>query len=228
MMKRLLFLAFHLVALIAATAQSRVTITITPKAQTTTASKDSFEVVLKSTIKNTATTTKTFVWNRIYQQITPNWTAAICDKNACYTTQVSTNSFALNAGEEGNLDVHLYPNNIVGAAIVNVVVTEKDSSANTFTGRYGFNLPVAVADLKNTYPDISVYPNPTPQYFALKDDQKHVSEVVIFDVKGKGVAVFNTANGNFFSVAHLPAGTYFAAMSNEKNEVLKIVQIQKQ
>ena len=94
-MKRLLFLAFHLVALIAATAQSRVTITITPKAQTTTASKDSFEVVLKSTIKNTATTTKTFVWNRIYQQITPNWTAAICDKNACYTTQVSQKSICL-------------------------------------------------------------------------------------------------------------------------------------
>ena len=227
MMKKLLFLAFYFVTTTFATAQSSVTVTITPKAQTRTASKDSFEVVLYSKLKNTATKTKTFTWTKILQQITPGWTAAICDKNACYTTVVNTMSIDLTAGEESNLDVHVYPNNLVGAAIVNVAVTEKDSSANTFTGRYGFNLPVAVEDLKNVHPEISIFPNPTPQYFALKDDQNLVSEVVVFDVSGKGVAVFKTSNGNQFSVAHLAAGTYFVALSNAKNEVLKVVQMVK-
>jgi predicted transcriptional regulator len=208
-------------------AQTSNSLSLTPMTQTRTASKDSFEVVLKSMLKNNTSRSKTIVWTRIYQTITATWTAAICDKNACWATRVSTESFTLAAGESSNVDVHVYPNNTVGSAIVNVVLTDQDSATVSVVGRYGFNLPVAVSDLKNAYPDIQIFPNPTPQYFSIKDDQNHVFEAAVFDETGKQVAVFKNPNHQQLSIEGLAAGSYFVSLFNQKNEVLKVVPLVK-
>jgi hypothetical protein len=208
-------------------AQTVSTLKLTPAAQSTTVSKDSFEVVLKSTLKNTSTKPKTIIWTRVYQTISPNWTAAVCDKNACWATRVNTETFTLAAGEESNLDVHLYPNGVTGSAIVNVVIADKDSANVSIVGRYGFNLAVATQDLKNTYPDIQIYPNPTPQYFSIKDEENKVFEAVVFDELGRQLKVFKKPNNSELSISELKAGNYFIGLFNQKNEVMKMVLLVK-
>jgi Secretion system C-terminal sorting domain len=208
-------------------AQTVSTLRLTPSAQSRTVNKDSFEAVLKSTLKNTSTKTKTIVWTRVVQTITPTWTSAVCDKNACWATRVSTESVTLAAGEETNMDVHLYPNGVTGSAIINVVIADKDSATVSIVGRYGFNLPVATQDLKNAFPDIQIYPNPTPQYFTIKDDQNRVFEAVVFDNSGKQLKVFKNPNNSELSIADLTAGNYFIGLFNQKNEVMKMVLLVK-
>jgi hypothetical protein len=208
-------------------AQTSSTLKLTPAAQTRTASKDSFEAVLKAFIKNTSTKPKTIVWTRVVQTISATWTSAICDKNACWASRVNTESFTLAAGEESNLDVHCYPNGVVGAAIINVVAVDQDSANVSVTGRFGFNLPVATADLKNAFPEIQIYPNPTPEFFTVKDAENLVTEAAIFDALGRQVKVFKNPNSSPLSISELSSGNYFISLFNQKNEVMKVVSLVK-
>jgi Secretion system C-terminal sorting domain len=200
---------------------------LTPAAQTRTASKDSFEVVLKSVLKNTSTKPKTIVWTRVVQTISATWTSAICDKNTCWASRVNTETFTLAAGEESNLDVHCYPNGVVGSAIINVVATDQDSVSVSVIGRFGFNLPVATADLKNVFPEIQIYPNPTSAFFTIKDVENRVSEAVIFDDLGRQIKVFKNPNNSPLSISELSSGNYFISLFNQKNEVMKVVSLVK-
>jgi hypothetical protein len=227
MKKITLLLLINALFLSFVTAQTSSTLKLTPAAQTRTVSKDSFEAVLKATIKNTSTKLKTIVWTRTVQTITANWTTAICDKNTCWASRINSETFTLAAGEESNLDVHCYPNGVAGAAIVNVVATDQDSATVSVIGRFGFNLPVATVDLKNAFPDIQIYPNPTPQYFTIKDDQNRVSEVAIFDDLGRQIKVFRNPNNSPLSISELASGNYFISLFNQKNEVMKVVSLVK-
>jgi Secretion system C-terminal sorting domain len=94
-------------------------------------------------------------------------------------------------------------------------------------GPYGFNLPVATQDLKNTFPDIQIYPNPTPQYFTIKEAENRVFEAVVFDNMGKQLKVFKNPNNRELSIADLMAGNYFIGLFNQKNEVMKVVSLVK-
>jgi hypothetical protein len=227
MKKSLLFtLLFAAIAQISM-AQTVSTLKLTPMNQSIAANKDSFEVVLRSTLKNTSSKPKTIVWTRIYQSITTGWTTSICDKNACYAARIGTQTLVLAAGEESNIDVHLYPSSIAGAAIVNVVIADQDSAAVTITGRYGFNLAVGTNDYKNAYPDIQVYPNRTPQYFTIKDTENRVFEAVIFDVFGREIRSFKNPINQELNVENLSAGSYFVSLFNQKNELLKVVPLAK-
>jgi hypothetical protein len=208
-------------------AQNTISLRLTPMAQTTTVNKDSFEVVLKAKLRNVSPRQKTVVWTRSYEQISNGWESAICDKNACWARRVETQPLVLAAGEESNLDVHLYPNNVNGAAIVRVRVVDQDSAANTVTGRYGFNLPVAVKETADAYPNIIIYPNPTPQYFWVKDAQNLVAEAVVFDVNGREIAHFAN-NGQQMPIGQLAAGSYFVGLFDAKNGLLKVVRLVKQ
>jgi Secretion system C-terminal sorting domain len=227
MKKSVIFLLFSIAIFSVSVAQTVTTLKLTPMAQTTIANKDSFDVVLKSVLKNTSAKPKTIVWTRIFQTITSTWTVSICDKNTCWATRVNTETFTLAAGEESNIDVHLYPNATVGSAIVNVVLTDRDSSAVSLIGRYGFNLPVATQDSRNAYPDIKIYPNRTPQYFTIKDVENRVFEAAIFDNTGKQVSVFKNPTNQLLSVSDLAAGHYFVGLFNQKNEVMKVVALVK-
>jgi hypothetical protein len=221
MKKITLLLLLNTLFLSISMAQTSSTLKLTPAAQTRTASKDSFEAVLKATIKNTSTKPKTIVWTRAVQTITATWTSAICDKNACWASRVNTETFTLAAGEESNLDVHCYPNGVTGAA------TDQDSATVSVIGRFGFNLPVATVDLKNAYPEIQIYPNPTPHHFTIKDAENRVTEAAIFDDLGRQIKVFKNPNNSPLSITELTSGNYFISLFNQKNEVIKVVYLVK-
>jgi Secretion system C-terminal sorting domain len=207
-------------------AQNRISLSLTPSAQTRTASKDSFEVVLKAKIKNNSPRQKTVTWTRTHEQITMGWASAVCDKNACWATRVDTQPLILAAGEESNLDAHVYPNGINGGAIVRIRVVDNDSAANNVTGRYGFNLAVSVKESANAYPDISIYPNPSPQYFLIKDDRQLVSDISIFTVAGNEIMHLPYQNAPI-SVANLANGAYFVTLFDAKGQALKVLKLVK-
>ena len=91
-------------------------------------------------MKNTSSEKKVLRWVRIVDNISTGWQSAICDKNACWVTTLDTMTLELEAGEESNMDVHVYPNGVNGEAKIFVKIEEIANDTNSVTGTYLFNL----------------------------------------------------------------------------------------
>ncbi|MDP4601011.1 MAG: T9SS type A sorting domain-containing protein, partial [Polaribacter sp.] len=65
---------------------------------------------------------------------------------------------------------------------------------------------------------LQLYPNPTSSTFSLS---KEVQKVSVFDITGKQVKQFSTANikNNFFSVTDLNSGIYFVRIQESSNNI---------
>src|SRR6056297_3223848 len=123
---------------------------------------DETDVVAYSHITNEAAFSRTYTWVRNVIEITPGWTSAVCDTNQCYLSFVSTQEFTLPAGATGNLDVHVYPDGIEGAAIIEVYVVDNGDASNNITGTYLFNQPLSTPERLTER--IKVFPNPTVDF----------------------------------------------------------------
>lgn len=176
-----------------------------------------WEAVAYSIVKNEADETKTFVWNRNVIAITDGWESAVCDINHCYGWGVNNEVFELAAGQEGALDVHVYPFNIEGGAVVQVTVSEQGNWDNTITGEYYFNESVSVAERLDER--IRLFPNPADDFVYI-DQAGKVAQFELYDLTGKQVVNKTTNGSNEISVSHLPTGTYVARMFDLNGERL--------
>jgi hypothetical protein len=184
-----------------------------------------FEVVAYSTVTNESSFNVTYEWTRNEIEITEEWSSAICDKNQCYLSWVSSQEFSLAPGEEGTLDVHVYPNDAEGAAIIEVEVTDVTNPDNTDTGLYLFNNTLnTVERLSNA---ISVYPNPAFNDLFL-ENPSNVELVEFYDIRGK-LHLSAQVNGNMsIDISGLSSGNYIIRMWNSNNEQVSTNLLMKQ
>lgn len=184
-----------------------------------------YEVVAYSTVTNESSFNVTYEWTRNEIEITEEWSSAICDKNQCYLSWVSSQEFSLAPGEEGTLDVHVYPNDAEGAAIIEVVVTDVTNPDNTDTGVYLFNNTLnTVERLSNA---ISVYPNPAFNDLFL-ENPSNVERVEFYDIQGK-LHLSAQVNGNMsIDISGLSSGNYIIRMWNSNNEQVSTNLLMKQ
>src|SRR5215213_7371036 len=117
-MKKYILTMGVLFAVIAANAQ----FTLRPVHTSMSGSAAEPELVTKAYVKNAGAVQKEYVW--VVQELgfPGSWKAAVCDKNLCYGDGVDTAQFILAAGDSGNLDIHLYPQQTGGMGRVKVTV----------------------------------------------------------------------------------------------------------
>jgi Secretion system C-terminal sorting domain len=188
---------------------------------------DSADVFLHSLIKNNAATTKTFRWERTIRSATAGWDIAICDKNLCYTPSVSTQNITLTTNEEARMDVHIYPNHNMGAAVVEIKVTEIENNNNTATTVYYFNTPVGTKDLVNKAANVRIYPNPVVDHFSIIDDNDVVETIAIYNMIGRQVRTFKTSEDAKYTIGDLPDGMYLIRFYSANGVMVKILRINK-
>lgn len=174
-----------------------------------------FEAVGYAMVTNESDETKTFVWNRNVVAIPEGWQSAVCDVNVCHGVETSNEVFELAGGQEGTLDVHVYPYGIEGGAIIEVTVSEQGNWDNTATGEYYFNQTVSVAERLDG--QIKLYPNPASDVIYI-DDAHKVSRFELIDLTGKQVINSQLNGEQVVAVSHLPTGTYVARMFDENGE----------
>ncbi len=95
------------------------------------------DVKTHSLLTNNSTVSKTFVWERIGNDLPAgsNWASAICIGINCFIPSVSTGEFDLMPNEVDSVDVHMYPGGspgslngaIAGEGEVQIRIWEKDN-----------------------------------------------------------------------------------------------------
>lgn len=168
-----------------------------------------FEVVGYSDITNSSDNFVSYTWTRTIIEMTEGWSCAICDINLCYLDFVSSQSFGLSAGGEGNLDVHVYPNSIVGSAIVELHVVDNSDESNSVTGLYYFDQALSAPERLTE--NVKTYPNPVVDMLSIESGHE-VHRIEIFNIEGKRMLSEQVNANGTVNLSGLASGTFILRM----------------
>jgi hypothetical protein len=172
------------------------------------------DVVANAVVINQSSETQSYLWTREIVDITPEWFTAVCDVNLCHGPVVNEATFNLESGQEGTLDVHVYPSGFEGGAIVIVTVTNVNDSEDTDSATYYFNqalsAPVAINNA------LKIYPNPVVSEFFIDGSDK-VERIEIYNISGKLVKEVQSFGQGSVNVDGLGTGNYIVRMWNDTN-----------
>ncbi|GJM31169.1 MAG: hypothetical protein DHS20C18_01700 [Saprospiraceae bacterium] len=186
---------------------------------------ETLDGVAHSKVTNEASSAGVFQWERTIVHMTEGWESAVCDKNACYTSAISTRQFEMDAAEEGTMDVHVYPNGYEGQATIEVKVFDTVNPENKVVGIYYFNTsPSGTVEVEKV--KLRVYPNPSEGLFTVSTNSI-ADQVVIYNVAGRPVREFTHNNNKWYDITDLPRGTYFVRILDATKQTLVTRLIQK-
>lgn len=190
--------------------------TIEPGESSTSVDPSEFDVAAYGFVINNSSETTDFVWEREIITLTAGWETAVCDKNQCHFWDVDTENFTLAGGEQGTLDVHVYPFDNDGSAIVLVHVWAVSDPATVVTGSYYFNAAVSVPERLTEA--ITLYPNPADELLFVKQgEEEQVERMEVYSLSGKMVLNERLMSNNAIEVSALPTGTYVARLFNNED-----------
>ena len=75
-------------------------------------------------------------------------------------------------------------------------------------------------------PKVSVYPNPTSDFFGISNSAG-VAELTIYNLVGKEMKNFKAEEGVKYNVSDLPNGMYLIQMTNNKKKVINTQRLHK-
>jgi hypothetical protein len=213
-MKKILLLFVSVGFLFAVNAQT--VITPTQVAVEDIASSD-FEGVAYSFIQNQSAFDKNFIWERNVIDISDGWTSAVCDNVQCHFEWVNSAQFFLQAQGEGNIDVHAYPNDNEGGAIIEVIVRNATNPNDNATGTYYFNQ--ALSSGERITNKLSIFPNPATDHLVIEEGDK-VNRIEFFDISGKLIKEVQSQGSQTIDLSDLPEGSYIVRLWDAQNEAL--------
>lgn len=200
------------------------TLTLFPNPATATVNANDADIPAKATLKNTSEESKEFKWVRNIVNITQGWETAVCDFNLCYNPSVDSMTLTLGPGEESNMDIHIYPNGVVGEAKIELTITEVGVDSNTIKGTYLFNVTTPV---KKAYlGEIALYPNPTSEYFQV-NTREVVAKLEVYNLFGDKYKTFYAYKNKRYFIGDLSNGMYLVRMLDINDSVIKTLRLNK-
>jgi hypothetical protein len=154
----------------------------------------------------------------------------MCDANLCYGPGdyecPPENPVCLPPGECGILDLHLLPGANPECGMFKVVVWEKGNESNSIEIPYNFNCATSSNDVA-TIENISVYPNPTSDYFRV-DETEGISHIVLHTLLGKPIRDYHAKDGGVYDVSDLNNGMYVVNLFDRKSTLIKSLRLRKE
>lgn len=86
---------------------------------------------------------------------------------------------------------------------------------------------IALRAQQSARPELSVYPNPTVENISVQDNADAVGQIVVFNLLGKKVKVFEAAKGEHYYVGDLTKGVYLVQLIGRNKQVVKTQKIEK-
>lgn len=184
-------------------------------------------------VTNTSSSSVNMWWKLIKNADFPTgWSTTICDLNLCYTPNFNTcppnkpNSFGPN--ETKICTLYLEPNGLPGSSGFHLelytdknytnLATETDPNAVVLAGTNATN-NISSSDLK-------VFPNPTDDYFVVRNDN-NVSKVGLYNIVGKEIYTLKHSPGASYDVANLNKGVYIVRLIDTRGKVMKSIRLSK-
>ncbi len=197
------------------------------------------ELQIYTQVNNLTSDTLLLRWERFVMIKPDEWQTQVCDPNACYLPNVSTNydldlqidepvmllpdsSISLafyvrpnGEGGEGSFDLDLSltsdPDNVIETATFNVRVNTLVSSTRR------------IDDLSG----LRVFPNPASDYFELTNSDRQIDQLVVYNLLGRPVRFFSASSGRRYWLADLPDGIYLVSLVSRKEGIIKTIRISK-
>lgn len=168
---------------------------------------EDFDVAGKNIITNTSGRSVTVVWEREIIELAENWQTAVCDVNQCYLPHVNTQQFDLGSESEGNLDVHVYPNETDGYAIVKITLTDIASEDNSVSTTFYFNRTSSSSTYERITNAVKMFPNPASNMVIIEDHPKAHS-VIIYSLDGRLIHQQQLAGMTEVNINQFQSGNY--------------------
>ncbi|MEZ4948636.1 MAG: T9SS type A sorting domain-containing protein [Saprospiraceae bacterium] len=199
----------------------------------TTGETTEFDIVGHATIENTTSGELLLKWDRIRNDLESGWESAICDKNNCYASTVNSNvnpgsnpniPVVLAAGETSIIDVHVYANGIPGEGHIDVCLFTTDNTRDAI-GCMTYTFAVGTVSTEEvTKENLQIFPNPTSDYFKLKNTNG-VSRINLINMLGRSIRTYDVAPGKNYYIGDMPAGMYLASIIGKNGEVIKTTRV---
>lgn len=161
--------------------------------------------------QNNITSSKILLsWNRISISLPVGWDYSLCDLGACYTGIPPGGTMdSVDVGQMGFLGLNINPFAIAGQGIVKLYVYDEAFPTNGDTLTWVVNAsPVSVSETNNEWNIISVYPNPSTNYFTINNIPE-TCMLFIFDAVGKLIEQSQiTSNQKTIDVSNYTNGVY--------------------
>ena len=181
-----------------------------------------------ATIVNTTNAMQTIRWERTIVSITDDCLCQVCDINLCYTPIVSTRTFDLEAGANGQIIMHfLNYEAIEGAeAVIRLKMSNENVPADSITVTYLFTSPLSNTSNPLPTANVKVYPNPTADY-SLLENADAVGGIRLISLESREVARFVAIPGERYSLAQQPAGIYIMVLEDQQGRAFQATEIVK-
>lgn len=75
-------------------------------------------------------------------------------------------------------------------------------------------------------PRVSVFPNPTSQFFSISET-KGISKLGVFNLVGKEMRSFEAVSGEKYNVGDLPNGMYLIQLFDSDKKIVSTLRLQK-
>jgi hypothetical protein len=224
-MKRYLPFLFTLLLLpVLLTAQS---VSVDPSSFVLKGEPSETDVAYHILVTNTGTETDSFYWNFRMRDNPANWWTWICDKNLCYDITFTSCPLhkpnVLEPGESFDLQVHMNPRDTAGTATYELNVTDIDGNVLApITGDFEISVSTASKDLSDV--SLSIYPNPTHNYFQVSE-LPNLKYVELFNIVGNKMKTYTAAPNKQYAVSDLIEGIYLVRLISNTGSTLKTVRL---
>jgi hypothetical protein len=176
-----------------------------------------------ATITNNTNQVLSLHWFRQVDYIPSGWESAICDR-VCYFTSVGSKSLTLQPNEALDFDVHTYTRMNPGDSAMITMKVIEIGTTDTLEAVYRFL--GASGTSQQEISDISVYPNPTTDYFQINREE-NIGEIHLYNIVGRKVKIYDGRENNVFDVSDLRSGVYLVRIFGTNKRVIKTVRLNK-
>jgi len=206
----------------------QISLSLDPPTFTMTGVNSQTDIAYHVKVVNTSNQSASLLWSRRVTDSPSEWLTWICDANLCYTPEVGScpqsKPNIIAAGDTVEFQMHLNPRNVNGTADYNVTIS--DLEGNTLAVIDGdVCIPSCTTGTKETSDvKLSVYPNPTSDYFQISD-LTGLRYIELFNIVGNKIKSFDAAPARQYYVGDLSEGMYLVRMMDSGKKILKTVRL---
>lgn len=180
-------------------------------------------------VTNTTNETINIFWSKRMSNQPAQWSSWICDKTTCYIPEINScppsKPNILAPGESFDLQVHMSPGGVEGTGDYELNVI--DNLGNTITTVLGSMVISNATAVKETNdPKLTVYPNPTTDFFEVTETAG-LKSIEVFNIIGNKVRTFDSGPQKQYYVGDLSDGVYLVRLVSSSKKVLKTIRLSK-
>jgi len=156
------------------------------------------------------------------------WTTQICDINLCYAPNRFKSSPAmpnvLADGADVQFSFKIWNNNgVIEGNSYGILNLYDDSN---FTNLVASSSAPSTSTINFDVAGLVIYPNPTTEFFQLKNDAS-ISSISVYNIVGRLVKTYNHSIGMVHDVTALRTGMYLIRLENKEGDVVKSMRLSK-